>query len=362
MTNKIDLTIGITNYNAPDLTLACIESVKKYTKCIFYEIIVVDNKSIDDSVERLSEADGITLIQAPYNSGFTRASNVQLREARGEYFILLNNDTELLNDALSILVEFMREHSEAGAIGPQLYFPNGRKQYSYGPFHSAWRRAKGQFGPEVGRFKALLGINSSSKNNRKKRLELNSEEKEDRIFEIHGRPRGCAFMVNTDKARNEIGEMDERFYCSSEEVDWAFRFIKAGYKNYYVGTAKVMHHWFATCKERADLFGMIFASSYYKYCRKHYGIRGWVLFRISFVFGACLNFFLFFLGFMFVRKISRNEEMQSGILKLKKAFMVREPIPLDAKGLWKRSDANKGTMKTFKLLEGRILNHENCHS
>ena len=77
------------------------------------EIIVIDNKSTDGSFERLNDLSDIKLIQTDYNCGFPRANNIALKNAQGQYFILLNNDTELLNDALSIMVEFMKEHHDS---------------------------------------------------------------------------------------------------------------------------------------------------------------------------------------------------------------------------------------------------------
>lgn len=326
----MDLTVGITNYNAAGMTLACIESVKKYTKGISYEIIVVDNKSVDDSVKRLLEVDGITLIQASYNSGFTRASNVQLREAHGEYFILLNNDTELLNDALSIMVEFMREHPEAGAIGPQLFFSNGEKQYSYGPFKTPWHRAREQIFPELRMIKKLIfnhsasAVKPRSKNNDPG---VNLEE----CHEIIGRPRGCAFMVKTDIVKNEIGLLDEQFFIFTEETDWALRFHKAGYKNYFVGTAKIMHHWSDTVSKNAALCDMIHTSSHYKYYRKHFGITAWLLLRSTFLIGSFLNFTLALLSPFSRKQFKSSEEFQKCIDKLKKGFMRTEPLPQDTK-------------------------------
>ena len=63
----------------------------------------------------------IEVIKSDYNSGFSRGNNLALKKAKGKYSILLNNDTELKNNALKILYNFMESHPNAGAVGPQLF-------------------------------------------------------------------------------------------------------------------------------------------------------------------------------------------------------------------------------------------------
>ena len=334
----MDLTVSIVNYNSAGMTTACIESIKKYTQRISYEIIVVDNKSTDGSFEILSELGSIILVQADYNCGFPRANNIALNHARGQYFILLNNDTELLNDALSLMVEFMREHPEAGAIGPQLYFPGGSQQYSYGSFKTPWQQAKTQIFPELLRLKKLVSKNhKSSAGCHPETSEIDDAQE---YREIIGRPRGCAFMVKTDVVRNEIGPLDEQFFIFTEETDWALRFHKAGYKNYFIGSAKIMHHWSETVSQKATLFDMIHASSRYKYFKKHYGIAAVILLRVTFFIGAFLNFILVALSPFSGKRLNASQEWQQCIDKLKKLFLISEPLPKDTKQ-WLRDQGRK---------------------
>ena len=163
--NKIDISVCILNYNNGEVTKKCIESIRNITTGVSIEIIVVDNKSTDNSLEILDEIKSITLIKADYNCGFSRGNNLALRIAKGKYSILLNYDTILKNNALKILFDFIEAHPNAGAIGPQLYFFNNKKQFSYAPFRSLTQRMKWEFGPELKKLVALINPKIFEKKN-----------------------------------------------------------------------------------------------------------------------------------------------------------------------------------------------------
>src|SRR5690349_14917920 len=119
--NHPTVSIILLNMNQPQLTIACIDSLKKatYTR---KEIIVVDQNSADNSVELLSGIPGIVFIPSAVNLGFTGGNNLGMQKATGELFLLLNNDTEVKEDFLEPLVEAMIINSEAGAASPLIRF------------------------------------------------------------------------------------------------------------------------------------------------------------------------------------------------------------------------------------------------
>ena len=105
----IKVSIIIVNYNTYNLLIDCIESIKTNThNNLDYEIIVVDNNSPIRDIEKLPEVyQDVQLILSDENGGFGKANNLGSRLAKGEYLFFLNPDTLLLNDAISVLYNFI---------------------------------------------------------------------------------------------------------------------------------------------------------------------------------------------------------------------------------------------------------------
>ncbi|MBP6661019.1 MAG: glycosyltransferase, partial [Chitinophagales bacterium] len=96
----MDLSIVIVNYKSPQLILSCLKTIYNETKIISFEIIIVDNDSNDDSRQIIQQHyPNVQWIQMDYNSGFARANNAGIRNAKGEFLLLLNSDTLILENA-----------------------------------------------------------------------------------------------------------------------------------------------------------------------------------------------------------------------------------------------------------------------
>jgi len=312
------------------MTKKCIDSIINKTSDIKVEIIVVDNKSTDDSLQILEKIKDINLIKSDYNSGFSRGNNLALKRAKGKYCILLNNDTELKNNAFKILYNFMESHPNAGAVGPQLFFFSGEKQYSYGPFRSVYHRSSWEFIPELTKLKSYFYNTDVKSYKEKTKPKINN-------YKIVGRPRGCAFMVKTENIKS-VGNLDERFFMYNEETDWALRFMKEGFDNYFVGDAEIYHHWAGTSSGNNKFFNLVHTSSYYKYYKKHSGIKGEYILRISFILGAFLNILLFLLNL----KNDFNDKFYIKQFKdkVEKGFLFNDPLPDDTKAYLNKNNLN----------------------
>src|SRR5690606_13644524 len=100
--------------------------VQRAARGMRVEVIVVDNNSVDGSVEMVArDFPDVSLIQNNRNAGFSRANNQAIREARGRYLLILNPDTILQEDTLRVLVDHLDAHPEAGAVGCQILNPDG---------------------------------------------------------------------------------------------------------------------------------------------------------------------------------------------------------------------------------------------
>lgn len=116
----VQVSIVTVSYNTKDLLRDCLESVFKFTTGITFEVIVVDNVSTDGSVEYLRTLKNIRLIESKENLGFSKGNNLGIKEARGEYILLLNPDTKFLENSLKTMKDWMDGHPECAVSSCQL--------------------------------------------------------------------------------------------------------------------------------------------------------------------------------------------------------------------------------------------------
>ena len=132
-----DVSVIIVNYNGKAFLADCLEALKGDTDSLKVESIVVDNGSVDGSIELLQDKlKPTTLILAGENLGFSRGNNVGMAIARGRYFLLLNSDCFIQPGLLKTLVERLEAKEEAAAIGPRLLNSDGSLQRSCHNFFS----------------------------------------------------------------------------------------------------------------------------------------------------------------------------------------------------------------------------------
>lgn len=138
MSNKLDLSIIIVNFNTKAVTLACLESLYQYTKGIEFEIILVDNASSDGSAEMLSKFESrhknFKLIRSPTNIGFGAGNNLGAKVAVGEYFLFLNSDTQLIENNLPYCLQQLQKNPDIGVYSCNLINKDGSLQPSGGFF------------------------------------------------------------------------------------------------------------------------------------------------------------------------------------------------------------------------------------
>lgn len=131
----IDISIIIVSYNTKEMTLACIKSVFQQTRDISFEVIVLDNASDDDSALAIArDFSEVKLIANKENLGFARGNNQAAKYASGEYILLLNPDTVVLNKAIQKLFRFAKKNPNAGIWGGRTFFSDKTLNLS-----SCWR-------------------------------------------------------------------------------------------------------------------------------------------------------------------------------------------------------------------------------
>lgn len=127
----MDVSVILVNYNTLSMTRECVSSVLKHTKDLLYEIIIVDNASIDGSKEYFEKQSEIKYIYSPNNLGFGRANNLGVEVAVGRNILFLNTDTLLINNAIKHLSDYIDANPSVGACGGNLFTKELKPAYSY---------------------------------------------------------------------------------------------------------------------------------------------------------------------------------------------------------------------------------------
>ena len=243
------LNIVIVSYNVRNYLEQCLQSVKQALEGIEGEVFVIDNRSDDDSVETVrTNYPWVRLIVNQENMGFSRANNIAIREASGEYVLLLNPDTIVEKDTLREVLGFMEEHPKAGGAGVMMH------------------NADGSLAPESRRalptpWVSCLKMLGFSKQYYMSHLPW---DKPGRIEVISG-----AFCFLRRKALDEVGLLDEDFFMYGEDIDLSFRLLKGGWENWYLPYP--ITHFKGKSTQKSDYrYVHIFYKAMLIFFRKHY--------------------------------------------------------------------------------------------
>ena len=127
----MDLSIILVNYKSTSLVLDCLESIYQQTNQYHFEVILVDNDSKDDCKEIvLKSYPSVIFLPMDYNAGFARANNAGIKIAKGEFILLLNTDTIILDGAIDKSIAMLKNYPEAVGCGVQLLNTDGSPQIS----------------------------------------------------------------------------------------------------------------------------------------------------------------------------------------------------------------------------------------
>ncbi len=225
------VSVIIVNYNTKDLVCDCVRSVIAKTKDVNYEIVVVDNASLDGSAVKLrQEFPEIKLIENTTNGGFAQANNLAIRESDADYLFVLNPDTTLINNAMKIFVEFMErpENRDVACCGGALYNERMEPQESYGIFPTLEKIVFKVF--------RLKKIFRKYYRERLKNVSENCGAVQKTVDYIVG-----ADMFIRRSVFNTVGLFDEDFFLYFEETELCWRMFQNGYRSVILPDAKIIH-------------------------------------------------------------------------------------------------------------------------
>lgn len=235
-----DLGIVIVNWNTRDLLRRCLETVFA-SEGPDYRVVVVDNGSDDGSAQMVErEFPRAQLIVSARNGGFSYGNNLGLR-ALGylgvnevladapRYALLLNPDTEVPPDAFAQMVRFMDSRPEVGMAGPKLILEDGS-------LDKACRRGFPTPAVSFYHYSGLAKLFPGSPRFGRYNMTFADPDEEIEVDSVVG-----AYMQVRREAVAAVGLLDETFFMYGEDLDWAFRIKKAGWKVFYHPQVVVKH-------------------------------------------------------------------------------------------------------------------------
>ncbi len=264
------LTVIIVNYNVKFFVEQCLDSLERALDGIDSEVFVVDNHSSDGSIEYLKPRfPKVIFIESNHNLGFARANNMAIRQAEGQYVLLLNPDPFVGEQTIKQAIEFMDQHPKAGGAGVKMFNTDGTK---------ALESRRGLPTPLTSFYK-MCGLCSKFPESRrfgKYYMGYLSWDKPERIDIISG-----AFCLMRKEALDKAGHLDEDFFMYGEDIDLSYRLLKAGYDNWYL-PLPILHYKGESTHKSSFRYVHVFYQAMLIFFKKHYGhMRLWVTLPIK---------------------------------------------------------------------------------
>ncbi len=257
---KPQLTIIIVNYNVKDFLLQCLHSIERAALKIDVEVIVVDNCSSDGSLEYLAPIFPLVeFIEIKENIGFGRGNNVGIMKAAGKYTLLLNPDTILSDDTLTMMVDYMEHHHEVGIAGCKVL--NGD-----GSFQAACRRG---FPTPWASFCKLFGLQRlfpKSPLFARYNQTFRSEDETYYVDAVIG-----AFMFSRTDVLQSVGGFDADFFMYGEDLDLCYRVSLNDWKISYYHETTIIHFKGESTRRSSMNEVKVFYNAMEIFARKHYG-------------------------------------------------------------------------------------------
>ena len=221
----MDLSIAVISYNTRDLLLACLHSVYRQTADVDYEVIVVDNASIDGSADAVrAQYPGVTVITNAENRGFSKACNQAAAVSSGRHLLLLNSDTVMQPNTLRTMVTCLDRQSDIGVVSCLQRDGQGRVLQSCFVFPSIRDHVR----------------HSEDLPAAIRRLAGGMPKMDCTLSQDVEWANGACLMIRK-ALYDRLGGLDERFFMYFEDVDLCRRVHQLGYRVRHVADGEVVH-------------------------------------------------------------------------------------------------------------------------
>ena len=277
--------VVIVNWNSGEYLSKCIRSLLSKSNQVFIgQIFIIDNNSSDNSIALLPSHPKILITKNDVNNGFAKACNQGFLLAKEKYTLLLNPDTQVLDETLSECASFMDENDSIDILGVSLLDDDGKVTYSCARFPSPLRY-----------FYDASGLSKISKKIFHPAILMTDwdHKQSKKVDQVMG-----AFMFIRNSVFKKIGYFDERFFVYYEELDFSKRLAEAGGISYYNSGIKAVHSGAGSTSKVKAFRLYLNLQSRLKYARKHFSLPGYcvVWFGTFFIEILTRNIFLLLSG------------------------------------------------------------------
>jgi GT2 family glycosyltransferase len=273
--SEIELSVIIVSWNVRDLLFECLKSLFTTKQDINFEVIVVDNNSTDGTVSLVAkDFPQVRMIVNDENEGFAFACHQGVDLARGRYYLFLNDDTVVTENALADSLDCLKRRKQAGVLGCRILNSNGTTQPSVRKLPTCYDMAI-----------ILLKLHNFFPGLLHDYLCDDFDyQKEGQVEQVMG-----AFFLTTRTVWKKLGGFDRNFYIWFEEVDYCLRARNSGFEIIYFPGAKIKHYGGASFGQLSALPEQkLFNNSLKYYARKNFAY--WH--RLLLYFILPLNYFL----------------------------------------------------------------------
>ncbi len=290
--NSLDVSIIIVNYNGKELLKNCLASLYKFTEDLDFEVILIDNNSIEPIEDVTHPYTNLTLINNDKNLGFAAANNQGIKLAKGKYILFLNNDTVFIENSIKKVYDFAQSKNERVFVGCRLLNNDNSIQESVVDFPSVWNTFTESF--------FLYKLFKKSKIFNRYYLNYVEVNKPVEVDFIKG-----AFMFCDAEPVKELNGFDEQFFFYSEEMDLCYRFKEKGGKIYFFPDTSIVHLGGATTDQNLEFKYINQAKAKIQFCKKHFNSFEFILVFFIFYSGVFIRIPIYFL----IGILNRNKMM-----------------------------------------------------
>ncbi len=261
------LSVVVLSWNTRELTLACLRALFAETPRHPREVIVVDNGSSDGSADAIAASfPQARLLRNAENRLYAAGNNQGAALATGEFLCTLNSDTEVRPGALDLLVDFLRQHPDHGAVAPRLVDPDGTVQHACQRFPTLATALC---------FDSWWGTFWPGNKIQERYLMRDFDHLSSRDVE---QPPGAVFVIRLAEWRR-YGGLDERLSLFYNDVDLSRRLWRDGRRIHYLADAEVLHHRGGSTRNFGRML-VLWHQNRLAYYGKHYGWLGRIWIRV----------------------------------------------------------------------------------
>lgn len=254
------------NFNQPAVTLSFLQSIRTNAAHEHVEVILVDNGSREDHGVSFENAyPGLIYIRSDENLGFAGGNNLGIKVAKGDYLLLLNNDTEITSNLISELTLELENNPDIGMISPLILYYDAPDTIQYAGF-------------------TVMNY-QTGRNNGIGNMEINQGQYDQESRET-GYCHGAAMMCRK-KDVAIIGMMDELFFLYYEELDWCEKFKRAGKKIWFTGKTHILHKESISVGKESNIKTYFMTRNRMLFIRRNTGVLNSFFFSLFFIFFAC---------------------------------------------------------------------------